>query len=161
MDLVSPSTLAIIIAGTLIVGTALAWRPIRRWTENCEVDQAMDRFRMQREQLEAKFLDMARDIGKPRGLRWVNCEWNSDVSFARATDSGLLTAFVSINISFEAIEGGDMEDVDAVGLLRDAVAVFHFQNGGWGTGGRALFNMNPEDALQRLEGQFKPVSTVA
>ena len=161
MDLVSPSTLAIIIAGTLIVGTALAWRPIRRWTENCEVDQAMDRFRMQREQLEAKFLDMARDIGKPRGLRWVNCEWNSDVSFARATDSGLLTAFASINISFEAIEGGDMEDVDAVGLLRDAVAVFHFQNGGWGTGGRALFNMNPEDALQRLEGQFKPVSTVA
>jgi len=161
MDLSFPAILALVIGGVLIVAAAFAWRPVRRWTQDCEVDQAMDRFRMQREQLEAKFLDMARDIGKPRGLRWVNCEWNSGVSFARATDSGLLTAFVSINISFEAIEGGDMEDVDAVGLLRDAVAVFHFQNGGWGTGGRALFNMNPEDALQRLEGQFKRVTTGA
>ena len=33
-----------------------------------------------------------------------------------------------------------MEDVAAVGNIRDAAAVFHYQNGNWGTGGRALFN---------------------
>jgi hypothetical protein len=69
----------------------------------------------------------------------------------------LLTAFVAVNIRFEAIEGGDMEGVEAVGILRDAAAVFHYRKGLWGTGGRALFNMNPEDALERLVGQFEPI----
>ena len=72
-------------------------------------------------------------------------------------DTGLLTAFVAVNISFEAIAGGDMEDVEAVNTVRDAAAVFHYQRGRWGTGGRALFNMNPHDAIQRLEGQYEPV----
>jgi hypothetical protein len=66
---------------------------------------------------------------------------------------------VAVNISFEAIEGGDMEDVAAVSNIRDAAAVFHYQKGNWGTGGRALFNMNPNDALDRLQGQFEPLHT--
>jgi hypothetical protein len=53
-----------------------------------------------------------------------------------------------------------MEDVAAVGNIRDAAAVFHYQNGNWGTGGRALFNMNPEDALDRLQAQFERVALV-
>ncbi|MBM84312.1 MAG: hypothetical protein CMJ78_27465 [Planctomycetaceae bacterium] len=156
--ILTPGTLAIVIGVALILIVALLWKPIQRWTLQSETDHAVDLFKVQREQLEAKFLDLARAAGKPRGLRWTNCDWNSDVTFGRAVDSGLLTAFVSINISFEAIEGGDMEDVEAVGLLRDAVAVFHFRNGGWGTGGRALFNMNPNDAIERLQGQFEPIS---
>ena len=80
------------------------------------------------------------------------------MTFARDKTSGLLTAFVGINIRFEAVEGGDMEDVAAVGTIRDAVAVFHFHHGTWGTGGKALFNMNPQDALQRLVAQFEPVT---
>ena len=63
----------------------------------------------------------------------------------------------AVNIRFEAIEGGEMEDVAAVGNIRDAAAVFHYQNGTWGTGGRALFNMNPKDAIERLQKQFAPV----
>ena len=74
-------------------------------------------------------------------------------------DIGILTAFVGINIRFEAIEGGEMEGVAAVGTIRDAVAVFHFHQGSWGTGGKALFNMNPQDALVRLESQFRPIAT--
>jgi hypothetical protein len=34
--------------------------------------------------------------------------------------------------------------------------VFHYQQGQWGTGGRALFNMNASDAVQRLAGQYVP-----
>ena len=75
--------------------------------------------------------------------------------------TGLLTAFVAVNIRFEAVEGGDMEDVEAVATVRDAAALFHYNRGRWGTGGRALFNMNPEDALNRLEGQFEAVSVSA
>ena len=49
------------------------------------------------------------------------------------------------------------EDVAAVGTVRDACAVFHYQQGQWGTGGKALFNMNAGDAVSRLQGQFVAV----
>lgn len=145
------------LAGILVTG-ALLWKPIRRHRREDEERKAIQRFRLQREQLEARFFDLASLQGKPRGLRWLECDWQNAVTFARDTRSGLVTAFVAVNIRFEAIEGGDMEDVEAVGTVRDAAAVFHYRRGNWGTGGRALFNMNPEDALSRLVGQFEPVS---
>ncbi|MBI3863149.1 MAG: hypothetical protein HY290_14760 [Planctomycetia bacterium] len=141
----------------LIVAAALVRKPLKAWRERHEADRARGDFRRQREVLEAKFFDLAAASGKPRGLRWVDCDWLESVTFARDRQSGLLTAFVAVNIRFEAIEGGDMEDVAAVGNIRDAAAVFHYQNGNWGTGGRALFNMNPDDALERLVAQFEPV----
>lgn len=150
-----------IIGGGLLafaVVAGLVWRPLRAWWRAREARQAIELFRLQREQLEAKFFDLAGSRGKPRGLRWLDCEWHSDVTFARDTRTGLLTAFAAVNIRFEAVEGGDMEDVEAVSTVRDAAAVFHYQRGRWGTGGRALFNMNPEDALVRLEGQYEPVT---
>jgi len=141
--------------GLIVAGV---WKPIRKRWRAKTASHAVSVFRFQREQLEARFFDMAASLGKPRGLRWVECEWLPPVTFARDLTSGLLTAFVSVQIRFEAIEGGDMEDVDAVGMVRDASALFHFSQGRWGTGGRALFNMSPRDALERLDGQFEPVS---
>ena len=38
-----------------------------------------------------------------------------------------------------------------------AAAVFQYQRGRWGTGGRVLMNMNPAEAVIRLAGQFAPV----
>lgn len=146
-------------AATLLVIAALALRkPWKAWRDRCESDRARHEFRRQREMLEAKFFDLAAESGKPRGLRWLDCDWLEAVSFARDRQTGLLTAFVAVNIRFEAIEGGDMEDVAAVSNIRDAAAVFHYQGGHWGTGGRALFNMNPADALDRLQSQFESVS---
>lgn len=149
------------IAGSIIVAlvalAALAARPLRNRFRRNEEDRAQHEFRLKREVLEAKFFDLAAASGKPRGLRWVECEWFDAVTFARDRQTGLLTAFVAVNIRFEAIEGGDMEDVAAVSNIRDAAAVFHYQHGHWGTGGRALFNMNPADALVRLQAQYEPV----
>lgn len=140
----------------VIVWLRMSMRPGNR--EERALSAAIQQFRIQREQLEARFFDMARTNGKPRGLRWLECDWLSDVAYARDVNSGLLTAFVAVNIRFEAIEGSDMEDVAAVGTVRDAAALFHYQNGRWGTGGKPLFNMNPTDAVTRLEGQFEPVA---
>src|SRR5579872_3379529 len=149
------------IAGAILLVIAafiiLLRKPFRAWRHKREALRARHDFRRQRELLEAKFFDLAAASGKPRGLRWVECDWLESVTFARDRQTGLLTAFVAVNIRFEAIEGGDMEDVAAVGNIRDAAAVFHYQQGGWGTGGRALFNMNPEDAIERLQAQFEPV----
>lgn len=142
----------------IVVLLALFGRRLLESTESREVEQALKDFRVQREQLEARFFDLARSQGKPRGLRWLDCEWLSDVEFARDSQSRLLTAFVAVNIRFEAIEGSDMEDLEYVNAVRDAAAVFHYHRGRWGTGGRVLFNMNPADALSRLTGQYVPVT---
>jgi len=140
----------------LVAVATLAIPLAKRWRAS-EAKRAIRQFRRQREQLEAKFFDMARAIGKPRGLKWIDIDWLSAVTFARDRQTGLITAFAGINIRFEAIEGGDMEDVAAVGTVRDAVAVFHFHNGAWGTGGKALFNMNADEAVTRLTAQFEAV----
>ncbi len=143
----------------LLAGIAVAAIPLAKWWQRREAAHALKLFRQQREHLEARFFDMAQSVGKPRGLRWLDCEWFDTVTFARDRQTKLLTAFAGINIRFEAIEGGDMEDVAAVGTVRDAVAVFHFHQGTWGTGGTALFNMNPQEAIERLVAQFEPITT--
>lgn len=145
----------IVAAGTAtmaIIGSAALWLRRRR---RHRLRRAMREFRLQRETLEAKFFDLASRSGKPRGLRWVECDWKDVVTFGRDVRTGLTTAFVSVEIQFEAEEGGDMEDVAAVGTIRDACALFHYSNGRWGTGGRALFNMDAQEALSRLEGQYE------
>lgn len=149
-----------IVAGLVIVAGVLLFvlrKPIRTWQLRKEEEHALRQFRLQREVLEARFFDLAAQSGKPRGLRWIGCDWIDGVVFGRDRQTGMLTAFVSVNIRFEAIEGGDMEGVAAVGNIRDGSAVFHFQDGVWGTGGRALFNMGPQDALSRLSNQYEHV----
>jgi len=142
-----------------IAVVAVSAIPLARWMKQRETQQAQAAFRRQRETLEAQFFELASHSGKPRGLRWVRCDWQPEFALAREVPSGLLTAFVSIELHFEAIEGGDMEDVAAVGTVRDACAVFHYQVGQWGTGGKALFNMNAGDAVARLQGQFVAVES--
>ena len=144
------------LAGTVAL-VAVSAVPLARWMQRREAQLAAGAFRRQRETLEAKFFELASRSGKPRGLRWVKCDWQPGVTYAREAQSGLLTAFVSIELHFEAIEGGDMEDVAAVGTVRDACAMFHYQYGQWGTGGKALFNMNADDAMTKLQGQFTAV----
>lgn len=154
-------TMFLIMGPAILFALAIIWavrQPLRKRRRTREERAALQAFRVQREQLEAKFFDLASSLGKPRGLRWVDCDWQNSVSFGRDVNTGLLTAFVAVNIRFEAVEGGDMEDVEAVGTIRDAAAVFHYQRGRWGTGGKALFNMNPQDALARLQGQFERVT---
>lgn len=161
MDWVSPGIIGTVIAALCVFAGVLLWKPIRTWRRQREAERGIRQFRMQREILEARFFDIAARLGKPRDLRWVECDFQDSVTFARDSHSGLLTAFVGVNIKFEAIEGGDMEGVAAVSNIRDAAAVFHYQFGRWGTGGRALFNMNPADALVRLQGQYVPVGDTA
>ncbi len=155
------SLLLLIVAAigvTALSVTTIGWQRLRGYLQSRETERGVRLFRLQREQLEAKFFDLARSRGRPRGLRWLECEWRDRVTFGRASDTGLLTAFVAVNVRFEAIEGGEMEDIEAVSAVRDATALFHYhRRGQWGTGGRALFNMDPDDALDRLDGQFKPV----
>ncbi|MFP6702483.1 MAG: hypothetical protein VB861_12095 [Planctomycetaceae bacterium] len=142
----------------LLVAIVLAAPGLARRQRRRIQSRAVSGFRIEREHLEARFFDLARGRGIPRDLRWVECEWLEQVTFGRSVEDEMLTAFVGVNIRFEAVEGGDMEDVEAVGLIRDAAALFHYQHGRWGTGGRAMFNMDPQTAIERLAGQYEPVT---
>ena len=153
-----------IVAGVILAGIvalAIAWQPLARRSRRRQAEQALQSFRRQREMLEARFFTMASSLGKPRGLRWLDCQWRDQVTFARDRQTGLVTAFVGVNIRFEAIEGGDMEDVAAVGTVREACALFHYQMAAWGTGGRALFNLDPQMAIDRFQDQYEPLEEVA
>jgi hypothetical protein len=130
-----------------VVLLVLALPPLRRLAREAEVQHARRLFVRQREHLEAHFLTAAAATGKPRGLRWKGCEWDSRVELARERGTGRLAALVGVTIAFEAIPGSDMEGLPAVGNLRNASAVFFFDRGRWHTVGKAVFNMNPDEAI--------------
>lgn len=137
--------------------TALLWRPIRHARREAIYARARREFHRTRERLEMQFLKIAAATGKPRGLRWTECDFDDSVSYARDRRTGQLCAFVACTIAFEAIEGGPMEDVEAVGNLRAATAIFSYGRGGWTTKGRAMFNLNPAEAIAFYQGAVEAV----
>jgi hypothetical protein len=137
------------LAGLVLVCAlaGLLWRPIRSRLREQELERAKRDFHRHREHLEARFVRLAANSGKPRGLEWVRCDFDNDVIYARHRRSGQISAFVAVTIGFEATEGGGMEHVEAVANLRAATAVFRVEHGTWATDGRAIFNLNPSEAV--------------
>lgn len=86
-------------------------------------DEALTSFCTNRELLQNHFFRLAAASGKPRGLIWKSCHWLSTAAVAADGDDGLML-FCGVNVSFEAVAGGDMEDVAAVSAIRDGSAVF-------------------------------------
>jgi hypothetical protein len=139
--------IGLVALAALMTLAALVWRPLRARMREHELARAKRDFHRHREHLEARFVSLAGQSRKPRGLEWVRCDFDDDVTYVRNRRSGEISAFVAVTIGFEAIEGGGMENVEAVGNLRAATAVFQVKKGGWATEGRALFNLNPAEAI--------------
>jgi hypothetical protein len=156
MDWAVWTVLAVFVA-TLAVAAALAWRPARSAMREAQLVRARRDFHLHREHLEAKFVKLASSSGKPRGLDWVRCDFDDGVIYTRNRQSGELSAFVAIVVGFEAIEGGGMESVEAVGNLREATAVFRVHQGHWCTDGRAIFNLNPSEAVEYFHKNLEMV----
>jgi hypothetical protein len=147
-----------LIVVALLALVIVIWRPLRSFGKEVQIERARELFKLQRERLEAQFLKAAAATGKPRGLRWKDCQWDDAVEFVRDRSSGQIAALVAVTIQFEAVEGSDMEGLPAVGNLRNASAVFFFQKGHWLTVGKAVFNMNPDEALAHFKNQYERVS---
>ena len=130
---------------------------VHAWGSELQATRALELFALQHERLEELFLRAASASGKPRGLRWVKCALEPELLLAREKQTRQLVGLVPVTISFEAIEGGDMEGVAAVGNLRNATAVFSFASGHWDTSGRAVFNLNPPEVLERFNKEYEAV----
>ena len=115
-------------------------------------------FDRQRTALQEASFSLASLSGKPRGLRWKSMDWQPATEFARDKPTGKLVMLVGVVIAFEAVEGGDMEGVEAVGNLREASALFVFDGGKWSATGKTFFNLAPADVLERFAAQYERLS---
>jgi hypothetical protein len=154
--------LSIIVAGALAAlgGTAIAvaLRPIRAARRAEQLARIQRDFHRQREQLEAKFIDRAAATGKPRGLMWTKVTFDDDVIYVRDRRNRGLRALVAIEVSFEAVEGGGMEEVEAVSNVRAATAEFSYDGTRWCTAGRVYFNLAPAAAVKYLSADLELVA---
>ncbi len=150
----------VVVAGLLLLAIVLPLvvRRVRRSAFEARFCRAMRDFHHHREYLEAKFVELCATSGKPRGLAWDTCDFEDDVAYARHRKSGDLSALVGVTIGFVAIEGGGMEDVEAVSDLRAATAVFNLRDGRWTTEGRAIFNLNPTEAISHYRENLEMVA---
>lgn len=146
------------LAGLSALVMAIILRPIRLARETERLARSQRDFHRQREQLEAKFIDKAAASGKPRGLRWTDVQFDDAIIYARDRRSGLLKALVAVEVSFEAVAGGGMEEVEAVSNVRAATAEFLFDGGRWRTEGRVYFNLQPSATVKYLGGDLELVA---
>lgn len=148
------------VIGVVLLGSVvavMAIKPIRERRQAEKLARQCRDFHRQREQLEAKFIQRAAATGKPRGLRWVDVDFDDDVLYARDRRSGRLKALVAIEVSFEAIEGGGMEEVEAVSNVRAATAEFLHDGTRWYTDGRVFFNLAPKGLVRYLHADLESV----
>lgn len=141
-------------AAALVLIVAVIRGPLRRRRQRAHFVQARAEFRRQRERLEAAFFQRAAHSGKPRGLIWKNCDFGDEVVYARQRTTDAIWAIAPVTISFEAVVGGPMEEVEAVGNLRAASALFAHAGEGWATQGRVMFNLEPREALAYYEDEL-------
>jgi hypothetical protein len=136
---------AIALAVVLVIG----WKKWRQTQQQELFQRAVADFSQQKN-LSELFLQAANATGKPRGLRWKICELVGQPLFARDKKSGEILGLNGASIGFEAIPGGDMEEVEAVGDIRYVTVVFVYREGKWQADGRAIMNLEPAQALERL-----------
>ena len=149
-----------LIGALVVLGVAVLWRKMNAARRVAERRRAILEFDQRRNDLATRFLHAAAATGKPRGLRWTSVELAGRPLFAADAADRELVALIGATISFEAVEGGGMEDVEAVGNLRSATAVFVFRDGEWTTDGRVIFNLEPAEALERFQSALRPVAAV-
>ncbi len=99
--------------------------------------------------LQQRFFSIVSQSGKPKGLTWKSCTFDEATIWAIEKQSANLHALLATVIHFDAIPGGPMEDVEAVGNARIATAIFFYNGESWDTRGDILFNLEPHEVLTR------------
>ena len=143
----------------LAVGLWLVRGIFGRWRSHRQVNQALRSLDNARPALEQRFFEIAASSGKPRGLSWKSCDFDEGILLARDLVTANLYALVRVTIAFEAIAGGEMEQVEAVGNLRCATALFEWKKGAWSTQGRAIFNLEPHEVIAHYPKMLERVET--
>jgi hypothetical protein len=100
-------------------------------------------FRLRQADLIDTWFRTAAAGGKPKWLTWAGYEVMGEPVFRDRW------AVVPVQVRFEPVPDGPMEDVPQARDPRPVVAVFAYR-GGWTTDGRAVFNLSAEQVVTRL-----------
>jgi hypothetical protein len=145
------------VCGVLAVLGLLAWPAWRRRRDAARLTRACKLFHLRREWLEADFVKMASRAIKPRGLQWSDCDFEDEAAFATDRNTRQLRAFVAVTIHFESLEGVESAGDRGPTKQRAGTAVFHFDGRRWLTDGRAIFNLNPLEAIEHFQHELEMV----
>jgi hypothetical protein len=136
------------IAPLLVAVFLWKWIPLRNRRRVAYFAEARREFHLQRERLEAKFFHIGLSGAKRAPPRWLDCDFEDDVAYARNRATGELTAFVGVTIEVEDHFAPSSGVGDAVRNVRAATAVFRFDRNHWETDGRVIFNFTPTEAIR-------------
>jgi hypothetical protein len=131
------------------------WRPRRKILRTSRFVQAKRRFHIEREGLEAKFVQLAANQAKLDAPHWDDCSFADDVSYVRSRTTGELSAFVAVTVAVEESDHLGHAAADAVGNLQAGTAVFRFDRDHWVTDGRAILNLSPSEAAFYYRDDFE------
>jgi hypothetical protein len=145
----------------LVAFLVWTWFPMKAGLERVRFAEARRDFHRQRERLEAKFVQLGTVAERGDAPRWVDCEFEDDVAFARNRTTGELSAFVGVTIVMEDPGGHSVSIEDLAGRYRSATAVFRFNGRRWDTEGKAIFNLTPTEAIRFYHRELELVAQEA
>jgi len=135
--------------GATSVILLLYWRSGRVAALETRFAQARRSFHIQRERLEAKFVQLAAARARPNGPQWNESDFDDDVAYVRNRKSGELLAFGGLTVPVDQFEDAATAAIsDLIGNLRSGTAIFRFDGKRWDTDGRAILNLSPHEAIR-------------
>lgn len=140
------------------------FRPLRVASREAKFVKRRRDFHLQRERLEAKFIQLAAANNNANSPLWADCEFDDGVAYVRDRTSGELSAFVAVSIatdSFDLAQSdlGELGELgELVGNLRAATAVFRFDRDHWETDGRAILNLSPSEAIRFYQHDLEVIA---
>lgn len=143
-------------AGLVLSALSLFWRPWRAAMREAEFMKARRLFHYHREHVEAQFIHLAAARSESKLVRWADCDFDDDVAYVRNRITHRLSAFVAVTV---AIDGGygPQGAADLIGNLRVGTAIFEFRHGRWETDGRAMLNLNPNEAIRFYQNDLEVI----
>jgi hypothetical protein len=134
------------------------WRQTRSNVREARLAKARRDFHIQREHLEAKFVQLAACRSILNGPCWEDCEFDDDVAYVRNRSTKELAAFVQVKV---AIEDSDAppDVAGMLGKLHVSTAVFRFdhRHAHWETDGRAILYLKPSEAIRFYQDDLEMV----
>ncbi len=113
-------------------------------------------FRPHRDEWVRRWFAAAAAAGKPRGLMWLGFEVAGEPLFVR--DGVRVLALVPAVVRFEPVPDGELADVPQAREPRTVIAVFEFRRGAWETDGRTVFNLSPQQLVEREPNRYRPLT---
>jgi hypothetical protein len=111
-----------------------------------------ERFRFEREALEARFLAALEREDPVERLRWEDAQWHDEVIWGRDRKTRRLLALIGVHFEPEPFAAAFLPEAPAP----HATVIFEFRDGHWRTDGKRLDEIHPHEAFLRHQ-RFEPI----